>query len=109
VTPLSWECCGHWASEVLALSKRLHEEGDRLITGGGELVVIVEAGNVVSPPTLDSFPPTFGPAALTGATTPPERRVEVDLNGDGLVDGYVLLTSRPPAMLPGAGFDHSVG
>jgi hypothetical protein len=30
VTPLSWECCGHWASEVLALSKRLHEEGNRL-------------------------------------------------------------------------------
>jgi len=84
------------------------EEGDRLITGDGQLVVVVEAGNVVSPPAPDSFSPTFGPATLT-TTTPPDRRVEVDLNGDGLVDGYVLLTTRPPSMLPGAAFDHTGG
>jgi hypothetical protein len=41
-------------------------------------------------------PPTFGPSTLGPATTTPLTRVDVDLDGDGVIDGYILVGSRGP-------------
>jgi hypothetical protein len=51
-------------------------EGDRLMTGHGEVIVVASQPDG---------------ATLTAAEK--DRRVEVDLDGDGRIDGYVLLAA----------------
>lgn len=62
------------------------DEGDRVTTEGGMEVSL-------RPPTLL---PGGVDRATDKSTPPPEgwTRVEVDLNGDGVVDGYVLVRTR---------------
>jgi hypothetical protein len=81
------------ASTLLGVLTDFSEgEGDRLVNARGELVMTF-------PPTAGLSGPGAGqPAetspAFTGPPTPPslttDRQVNVDLDGDGQVDGYVL-------------------
>jgi hypothetical protein len=85
------------------------QEGDRVLTAGGRAVQIPPPG---SGPNHWMQPNTFGPTGgehpLTGteAGTPPTTgptplgtfqtvaRVDVDLDGDGVTDGYLLVAFR---------------
>jgi hypothetical protein len=61
---------------------------------GGE-----ERDGATTPPTgpgPSGFGPSeFGPADLGPSTIGPQVRVDVDLDGDGVMDGYVLVTVAP--------------
>ncbi|HEY8573098.1 hypothetical protein [Phenylobacterium sp.] len=80
-------------------------EGDRIVTHEGRPVPpegVTPSG--VGPGTLT----TLAPTASGG-----DRRVDVDIDGDGMVDGYVILRGPPPVPdagapqhLPGMGFSY---
>ncbi|WP_207801763.1 calcium-binding protein [Phenylobacterium hankyongense] len=102
-------------------------EGDRLVTAAGQPVTVVavtttkvEVSATFGPPTRHpDQPPTL--TALVDA-----RQVEVDLNGDGKPDGYVVLvdpapgasahasaespaaTDEPPVVLTGHALDYAL-
>lgn len=84
--------------------------GDRIITGRGHQITVPPGpGEPPAEPQPSSFdvsqtpPPQDPPPPETGsfgpATLGPVVRVEVDLDGDGSIDGYVLvgLAAHPPA------------
>ncbi|MBL8773793.1 MAG: hypothetical protein JNK30_20575 [Phenylobacterium sp.] len=82
------------------------EQGDRIVTAAGRVVVAPRPpdgtepqapGPGVTPPGdfgVSTLGPTLpGPTTLV-PTTP--TRVDVDIDGDGVIDGYVLVSFRPP-------------
>ncbi|MET0274755.1 MAG: hypothetical protein ABW360_17345 [Phenylobacterium sp.] len=75
-------------------------EGDRLVTARGEPVVVLPLPG--GPPGV--APPAFGSDGFGPSTTGPNaRRVEVDFNGDGVADGYVLVFETPHGTKTGGG------
>jgi hypothetical protein len=72
-------------------------EGDRLVDSKGAPLVVLPLA-----PAPPPAPPGFGvemthPPTLTPMPMTTSRRVEVDLNSDGVADGYVLLFEGPRA------------
>lgn len=64
-----------------------------------------EGDRVTNPDGVDIslMPPTLGPPGTSGTdkttptpTTKPYTRVEVDIDGDGTIDGYILVRPRTP-------------
>lgn len=76
------------------------DEGDKITTEGGVNVSL-------TPPTLapgaDRQADKSTTTTTTTTTTQPAdvwTRVEIDVNGDGVIDGYVLVRPRPPGASP---------
>jgi hypothetical protein len=72
-------------------------EGDRLVTAAGRPVTVVSVS-----PTKVAVPTTFAPQTSHPDPQPTltalinGRQAEVDLNGDGQPDGYVVLVDEAP-------------
>lgn len=72
--------------------------------------LVTTATDPVDGGSTDVATTTLSPGLLGPASRPPLTRVEVDLDGDGVADGYLLVGPRGALTLglaPGAAFDHS--
>jgi hypothetical protein len=77
-------------------------EGDRLTNAHGETVAVLPVTSEPAPPSLPGLgaaehQPTLGQTSVVYG-----RKVEVDLDGDGVIDGYVWL-AEPTQSRPGHG------
>ncbi len=66
------------------------EEGDRLVAREGELAILGRPDNQPTDPGI-------------AAKTDIDQRVEIDFNGDGRADGYVLITAASSHVVVAAG------
>lgn len=76
------------------------EEGDRFVLQNGNPFKPIAENEVVNRPDV----PGFGTESVTTSTTQGfnGRQVWVDLDGDGIADGHLLVSSRPPPPPTGA-------
>jgi len=66
-------------------------EGDRLVNARGENVTFLHPPSRPAPAGAEPTQNEMAPSLTSPPTTNPDRQLDVDLDGDGNVDGYVIM------------------